>query len=52
MGGYYPSPPEAMFIRRAAEIPGARERLIVHPLKVNGKFIGSPGGGDDRGDLE
>ena len=52
MGGYYPSPPEAIFIRRAAEIPGARERLIVHPLKVNGKFIGSPGGGDDRGDLE
>lgn len=53
MGGYYPSPPEAMFNRRAAEIPGSRERLIVHPLKVNGTFIGSPGGGDNmRGDLE
>ena len=52
-GGYYPSPPEAMFNRRAGEIPGSRERLMLHPRQVNGAFIGSPGGGANmRGDLE
>ena len=51
MGGYYPSPPEAMFSRAPPEIPGTRETFIAHPFKVGGRLMG-PGAGNLRGDLE
>ena len=51
MGGYYPSPPQAMFARAPPEIPGTRETFIAHPFKVGGRRAGVSDG-NLRGDLE